>query len=344
MLHRQTIKKDWMPDEEDCRQAILLQERERIDPITNDNLFRGALYCILTTREIYANLIRVFNELIVRGLDTPERIMQSNSELSEIIKRAGYSQKKEKFVKGIAEWWQKSELPAQVLDDIVQGKQREMELRDKIADSKQAPGLGFKCTSLLFRMIGYSNTVPVDTWVIQFLHAHDYDVHEDYLTRYRGTSKKDYLKYEGWFTEIARALGKEPGKFQLEIWCKKSSWKRKSIRLTQQIFPFTRLFVPLKEEFFLDFKYAGKTYELRKYSHNYNEQTVYRGRYAELRNGWSKQKEKLWGRIGRVITGSIDEILSKVYFKDIEPRAKSLQDIKKKAKENERYIAFEITF
>ncbi len=105
-----------------------------------------------------------------------------------------------------------------------------------------------------------------------------------------------------------------------------------------------RLFVPLNTEPFEDFKFYGKTYELRAYGRQYTEKYVYTNRKVELRKGYSGESQ--WGIIGKVVTGKIENILDQINFKKIEPRANT----KKEAKENiekilgvkEKYIAFEV--
>lgn len=107
-----------------------------------------------------------------------------------------------------------------------------------------------------------------------------------------------------------------------------------------------RLFVPLNKEPFEDFNSKGKTYELRSYGRNFTEKFVYEGRDVELRKGYSG--EILWGKIGKVQIGTLEEILSKVYFKKITPEADSEEKAKKQMLdilgEKEKYIAFEVRF
>lgn len=107
-----------------------------------------------------------------------------------------------------------------------------------------------------------------------------------------------------------------------------------------------RLFVPLNTEPFEDFKYNGKTFELRSYGRQYTEKHVYTGRKVEVRKGYSG--ESLWGTIGKVETGTLEEILTKISYKKITPKAQTSEEAKKAIKEilgfKDKYIAFEVLF
>lgn len=105
-----------------------------------------------------------------------------------------------------------------------------------------------------------------------------------------------------------------------------------------------RLFVPLNTEPFEDFKHNGKTFELRSYGRQYTEKHVYTGRRVEVRKGYSG--ESLWGTIGKVETGTLEEILTQVSYKLITPKAKNSTESKKMINKvlgcKNKYIAFEV--
>lgn len=87
------------------------------------------------------------------------------------------------------------------------------------------------------------------------------------------------------------------------------------------------------------------TKKVRAYGRNFTEKFVYSGREVELRRGYSKG-ESLWGRVGKVIVGSLEDIFSKVDFKLVEPQKKSQQDAISENREllgdREKYIAFQV--
>lgn len=208
--------------EQDFRNAQILYEKEKIEPLTEENLFRASLYCILSSTENFTKLIRVYRTLLDKKLDTPKSIASNKQSLDEILSETRFFNKKQKFVYEFSLWWPGSDLPAQVVEDAKNSRQREFELRNNIADS--APGLGYKCTSLLMRMCGYENIVPVDLHVQRFLKKKGNDVRvTDYKTE-RGMSKKEYLLYEKLFSEIAKSQGIPPAKLQYVLWAKNSTW------------------------------------------------------------------------------------------------------------------------
>lgn len=107
-----------------------------------------------------------------------------------------------------------------------------------------------------------------------------------------------------------------------------------------------RLFVPLNTGPFEDFKHNGKTFELRSYGRQYTEKHVYTGRRVEVRKGYSG--ESLWGVIGKVEIGGLEEILTKINYKKITPQAKTAEEAKNSINKvlgfKEKYIAFEVLF
>ena len=107
-----------------------------------------------------------------------------------------------------------------------------------------------------------------------------------------------------------------------------------------------RLFVPLRNEPFYWFKEQEKTFELRAYGKKWTEKNVYEGRDVKLSRGYSTG-DIIKGKIGKVITGSVEHIFKEIDFRKIIPVAKSeekalteIDNIFEGRKE--KYIAFEI--
>jgi endonuclease III len=94
----------WDLTEKDFETALLFHEKEKIEPVTTESLFRGALYSMLSSKDVYFNLIKAYNELLTAGLDTPDAINASGSRLTDIIKKAVYAKKKESYIRDFAEW------------------------------------------------------------------------------------------------------------------------------------------------------------------------------------------------------------------------------------------------
>ena len=83
--------------------------------------------------------------------------------------------------------------------------------------------MGYKCASLLLRMAGYDQVVPVDIWALRFLEEHGFKGVRvsDYLT-VSGITKGEYLKYEKYMSQVAARHRHSPAMFQLILWCMKT--------------------------------------------------------------------------------------------------------------------------
>lgn len=126
-----------------------------------------------------------------------------------------------------------------------------------------------------------------------------------------------------------------------------------SVKISKNMPKQDRLFVPLYTEPFEDFRDYGKQYEIRSYGRNFTEKHVREGRPVELRKGYSLRENvpqaewQLWGTLGNVIVGSLEDIFDQVDdYKVIEPRSDSVE---KAIAENRdllgnhpKYIAFQV--
>jgi hypothetical protein len=86
-----------------------------------------------------------------------------------------------------------------------------------------------------------------------------------------------------------------------------------------------RLFVPLSKEPYLDFETNGKKVEIRRCDRNFTERTVFPDRRVELSLGYSSNR-RMWGNIGEVVVGSLEEIFQQFGLKNVEPRIDNLTD------------------
>jgi hypothetical protein len=105
-----------------------------------------------------------------------------------------------------------------------------------------------------------------------------------------------------------------------------------------------RLFVPLTKEAYKDFLERGKEYEVRVHKSQYGPKYVYSGRAVELRKGYSG--ESVWGIVGEVVAGSLEEIFSEVELARIEPMANSIDEAigmnRQLLGSAEEYVAFQV--
>jgi hypothetical protein len=118
----------------------------------------------------------------------------------------------------------------------------------------------------------------------------------------------------------------------------------KNCRPTPESIP-GRVFVPLTKESFEDFR-RGKTYEVRRAERQWSEKNLRAGRRVTVSCGYSGAR--IEGTIGRVITGSLRDILRRIPIRKIEPRAENRHQAFRMNFETlgaaPRYIAFEIKF
>lgn len=113
-----------------------------------------------------------------------------------------------------------------------------------------------------------------------------------------------------------------------------------------------RLFVPLARGPFEDFRDHRKVAELRAYGRNFTGKHVFEGRDVELRLGYSLRKDvpqtdwQLWGKIGRVVSGSLDDIFEIFGFRGICPRledeAQAEEAIEGMLGKPAKFIGFEV--
>ncbi len=105
-----------------------------------------------------------------------------------------------------------------------------------------------------------------------------------------------------------------------------------------------RFFLPLCTAPYEDFKYRGKSWEVRALARQYTPKHLIEGREIELRKGYSG--ESLWGTIGGHRIGSLEDIFAGISLEAIEPQAASVdgaiaENIGLLGKQ-EAYIAFEV--
>jgi|SRR3989338_6354171 len=106
------------------------------------------------------------------------------------------------------------------------------------------------------------------------------------------------------------------------------------------------LHVVLAYKPFDEFEGGRKTFEIRKCRGNFSENKVYEGRRVQLRRGYTQTT--ISGRIGRVVTGNLEEIFEQVNHKLIVPislspeHSKAIISTYLKIENGEKYIAFEV--
>ncbi|MBU7045019.1 MAG: hypothetical protein HXS54_01170 [Theionarchaea archaeon] len=209
---------------EDIKKGVFILRKEKINPLSRSNLFKGALWCFLSSTERYDKQLRIYSSFINRSLDTPERILNNWVEAWKLIKKTRFPNQRLARFKRLLEFWQNSELPHDICCDTMNGKQEEFTLRNELA--RNAPGFGLKCSSLLLIKCGYENIVPIDLWMIRYLRNLGYNIEEPDYKRVSGLTDKHYLFYEEIIREISEGHGISPALFQAAIWGKNSMFSQ----------------------------------------------------------------------------------------------------------------------
>jgi len=220
--------------ERDFQEGNILYEREMIRPLTLTNMFRAGIYCILSATEVYWKQLSLCYQLIIgEGKGSPERIINDRETLEKVVSKARFPKAKINYIYEFSLWWESSELPLRMIDDVNGTKEKEIELRDQIAN--EAPGLGPKCASMLMNMCGYERVVPIDIWMARFLKGLGHEIHvPDYLTN-GGYSLSQHKRFEEVFWKVTESYGRTPAECQRALWCKLSSWNQTALQL--ELFP-----------------------------------------------------------------------------------------------------------
>ncbi|MGV8141184.1 MAG: hypothetical protein ACP5NW_01945 [Candidatus Woesearchaeota archaeon] len=231
--------------EDDIRSSEKLKSKEYITPLNSDNLFRGAVYTMLATKERYTRQVAMYNKLLLRGLDNPDAILQKHLDVATIVKGLG----KTDYLMNLSRWWLKSYIAADIIADINNGRKDEFNIRNRIAKDKDASGLSYKGASLFLNMCGYVNVVALDIWTLRALVAEDYMIKSykyipqngkknskhNYLGKGkyidRGiTGDKEYTLYEEFFRDLTSRYNAKfnhtftPFDFRQILWVKRSAW------------------------------------------------------------------------------------------------------------------------
>ncbi|MFH1212106.1 MAG: hypothetical protein V1659_04230 [Candidatus Woesearchaeota archaeon] len=204
----------------DLLRAAQLYKQELVSPLDTETLFEAGLYCLLSQGLQHRQQFRIFSRLLHEGFGTPDGIKAGFVPLRIILSRVKYPIRLNNLVQAYASWWLHSSLPARIIEDAQGEKESGVTLRNMVAE--QAPGLGLKCASLLMRMAGYLDVVPIDIWALRFLETTGYEFKTPEWKRIRGISKTEYSGAEAAFSEYALQNGFNPALLQLVEWCKAS--------------------------------------------------------------------------------------------------------------------------
>jgi thermostable 8-oxoguanine DNA glycosylase len=231
---------------DDIESSERLKEKERINPLTSDEMFRGAIYTMLSTREKYTRQMVMYESLLQQGLDVPCAILEKPEAASKLVSGL----RKDEYLLKLAEWWLRSDISDIILRDIYNNRVNEFNIRNKIVI--ESPGLSYKGASLFLNRCGYVNVVALDVWTLRALVAADYAI-ESYCYKPKNGKKnfkhtylgngiyfdrgindlKPYVLYEGNFRDLTSKYNSRfnynftPLDFRNILWVKRSTWGEK---------------------------------------------------------------------------------------------------------------------
>lgn len=192
--------------------------RDEDGQLSEMGLFRGALYCLLSTTQGYQDQESAFNFFLKEGFDTPANVLKNQEKLEELLLKINYRNQKFKYIRQLAFDWNEKNILKMINKSqaIGKGREGEVELRNRIV--KEMNGFGEKTVSMLLRMCGAQDLVPMDTNLIKVLYFSGYEnveIKRNLVMRYdkpnpgkraRKASVKGfkYLKFEECAIDLAK--------------------------------------------------------------------------------------------------------------------------------------------
>lgn len=221
--------------QKDIQEAKRYYRLDKVKRYTLSNLFKAAIYSILSTGQLYKTQKNIFHLLMENNFNSPSAILDNKDLFRAIIYKTRFSKNIEKHILYLCNDWQIIE---KLFFDIISNcngfKDKGYYFRDKLV--KEIKGFGYKIASLFLNILGYWNIAVIDVWILRFLKEQGYDINYNKV-RKGGLSKGKYLLYEQYLKIMADKYDMPVGFFQCIIWCKYSSWNKK-INKDQLFFDF----------------------------------------------------------------------------------------------------------
>jgi thermostable 8-oxoguanine DNA glycosylase len=204
------------------------QEKEIVGEHTDDELFRGLVYCVLTQMQDYGTQMYVFHRLLDNGCDTIEGTLANRGELPKFMQSAIYNKNKTGYILGVADQWDEINI-REILENPNQQEARKQLM-------KRTPGIALKTGSLFLRMCGMEQLVPIDSWMMGMLYLHGYPVEIERMDvkrefnnvkqRKRPVNGQKYLDAESHTQDLAGKYKQPPFLLQLAFWTHHSAFRR----------------------------------------------------------------------------------------------------------------------
>ncbi len=207
--------------------------------LTEQGLFRGVVYCFLTTLQNYDKQITVFERIIQQGFDTPEAVLRDPTGLLDIL-NVIFKNQKAGYIRTLAQNWEGLDLLAKISAAVKTSREDELALRAEVIS--KVNGLREKTSSVLLRMCGAEYLVPIDSWMAEILYLHGYSTqmprrtierpHFDnaewhvHQKRKAGLRGAQYLRAEEQAADLAVRYGVPGYLLQLTYWTKHSTYQK----------------------------------------------------------------------------------------------------------------------
>ncbi len=245
-FHKVSNISDLILTEANFRDARAMHEKESaivLDGarLSDNGLFRGMAYCLLTPFQQYDGQIMGFG--IIRPFCSPETAFANQEGIGQALKNSGvlFHEQKAKCISELGRRWESLNLLNAVETGIKSGAESEILLRKFIVN--YVSGFGYKTASLFLRMSGAECLVPVDSWMLGMLYLHGYPCEiprakrnlprwrTDVLSpklRKQALSGRKYLEAEEMALDLAKKYGVPGHILQLAFYTKKSSYQSMS--------------------------------------------------------------------------------------------------------------------
>jgi thermostable 8-oxoguanine DNA glycosylase len=220
--------------------------------LTNEGLFRGIAYCVLTPMQDFYGQEKGFNAMFNKDFEPIEANLFAEQALVAALRKAkvNYYASKSKYVLGVRKRLGELDLAKVIQDQIGTSWQNEAALRLLIC--KGIKGLGAKTTSLLLRMCGAQFLVPIDSWMVEMLYLHGYPCSMPRTTvqregssgilnnkeRKRGLTYNQHLHVEEYALDLAQKYDVPGYLLQLAFYTKNSTYNAELQRKRQLVFEY----------------------------------------------------------------------------------------------------------
>lgn len=212
--------------------------------LTNEGLFRGIVYSLLTPMQKYDGQVKGFKALFGGDLDLNLENTYDTQEITISLSEAGvlFPNQKAQYIHAAQQVVINHNFMPLLEKSLGTSREQEVELRNYfISEIKEAgaKGVGQKTASILLRMCGAEHLIPIDSWMMEILYFHGYpcEMPRAKIERPRwkteiisvkdrkiGLNNEQYLEAEDFALDLAKKYRVSGPLLQLAFWAKKSTY------------------------------------------------------------------------------------------------------------------------